>query len=225
MQKRINSVRTTLSVGNCDTGVIMKQTMNLQLFALAAKRYYQTGQRPYHNYEHACNVLGLCNKLLGDNQTVILAALFHDAVYLPGYIDNEKASAHALRNVANLLEIIGEHIDWEVIEKAELLIQCTTLFYHLSPNRIETQDIATILDADLGSLAISYDAFVEKQIDIIEENFGSRNSKEDRKKSADFLSQFLTCREYIYHTDCFRNCFEKDARNNIQRWIDENSVL
>jgi predicted metal-dependent HD superfamily phosphohydrolase len=203
----------------------MKQLMNLRPFALSAKRYYETGMRPYHNYEHACNVLGLCNKLLGDNQTVMLAALFHDAVYIQGYNDNERASAATLHNVAKIIEGIGEYIDWEVIEKAELLIQCTTLFYHLSPSRITDQDIATLLDADLGAFAMEYDTFVEKQIDIIEENFGSRNSKEDRKKSADFLSQFLTCREYIYHTDCFRDCFEKDARNNIQLWIDENSVL
>ena len=200
--------------------------MNLQKFIAPAKRYYNTGMRPYHNWDHANNVMSLCYQLLGSkNQAVTLAAMFHDAVYIQGYIDNERASAQVLHNTATILAQIGEDIDWEVVKSAELLIQCTTIYYHLSPNRVTDQDIATLLDADLGSFALSYENFVEKQIDIIEENFGSRKSKEDRKKSAEFLSQFLTCREYIYHTDCFRDCFEKDARDNIQRWMDENSVV
>ena len=58
--------------------------------------------RHYHNWQHVCQVIdGLC-QILGDVSNISpalhLAALWHDAVYLPGAENglNEKASALAL---------------------------------------------------------------------------------------------------------------------------------
>ena len=55
---------------------------------------------PYHNYEHAVEVVDTCRKYarlddLSEEQTeiVVLAGLLHDIIFIPGRADNEERSA------------------------------------------------------------------------------------------------------------------------------------
>ena len=89
-------------------------------------------------------------------------------------------------------------------------------------NRI-TGDLAVLLDADLRSLALdNYEDFVATQECIIRENNGS--VPDDYNESAQFLSTFLRCRDFIYHTDKARSLWDHRARLNITRYCIEHGV-
>jgi pantetheine-phosphate adenylyltransferase len=84
------------------------------------KRWYEPW-RFYHNQDHLLNILRKIRKSNLDNQTeteYILAAIFHDIVYLPWASDNEFASEV-------IMESFCENINKEVLEKVSRLIQCT----------------------------------------------------------------------------------------------------
>lgn len=183
----------------------------------SVKEFYEVGaeKRFYHNYEHASYVARLCDAMSidllesgKDQNTLYLAAIWHDAVYVPGATDNEEKSAEALLSM-----------DESYTEAAEL-IRRTTIKDHLSSEVTFENNplLAILLDADLASLATeSYDKFVENQEKILMEN---GFSKDDFSISAMFLKQFLIKRS-IYRTVYGKEHFEERARRNIQRFVDE----
>lgn len=187
-------------------------------------KWYDLGHRSYHTAGHAFRVAESCHSLNDKSEALIIAALYHDAVYLPGMSSNESMSGAALLNDANLLHFCGKEIDFDVIEAAICMIERTTLHDHLS--KYETRGgLAILLDSDIKSLScIHYASFVETQASILDENFLKRDSLDNLKKSAKFLKQFLECREFIYHTDYFRENHEKQARYNISRFCTETGV-
>lgn len=206
-----------------------------KLCKLAQKRYKVDWQlRQYHNWEHALDVYMYAIELQGGNADLELelAALYHDAVYVPGAGSNanELCSAAALK-----VDALKCGFDISVIEKAQQLIRQTSINFHLitpiemaklhpsDKSELENKQLAVLLDADLASLAREWDRFVKKQIDILTEN-GADDTPENRAKSALFLKQFLTCRDKIYHTEFARKHYEAAARENITRWIAENSI-
>lgn len=193
--------------------------MNLRSLHLAAERWYDFNvmQRDYHNWEHANNVVSALPHWAPDS--VVLAAFWHDAVYVPGaqHDANENASAAALALSAR------EYTDRktrDIIDEAVELIKCTTIKWHLMTSNlgidiVEEEQRAMLLDADISSLADPYDTFVQNQKSILLEN-GLEVNRINLRKSAAFLNQFLKNRAYIYHTKYARDRWEEDARANIQ---------
>ena len=187
---------------------------------LAAGSWYDINWsvRHYHNWSHALQVANRLQIIGGEaSPELILAAYWHDAIYIPGAGSdaNERCSAAALGQAGM------KYHDSEtarIIEKAKQLILYTKVETHLNDKRI-VGDLAILLDADLGSLAASYEKFIEHQKNIIAENGGTY--PKDQHLSAEFLRQFLHCREFIYHTDYGRLTWEKDARENIERYCEE----
>lgn len=168
----------------------------------------------YHNYEHAFNVVSKLFALTEvPSKELIIAALWHDAVYIPGAWGdaNELASAAAMEYTAKTLGLQRN----EVIVGASQLIYNTRLTVHTNPIRI-AGELAMLLDADLSSLADGFPAFLQTQANIIAENGGT--VEEHSKQSADFLKQFLTCRKSIYHTAFARGLWEDKARSNIEQY-------
>lgn len=193
------------------------------LLGNAAVGYYNfnSGNRYYHNIHHALRVSSLVS--WHDSTALKIAALWHDAIYIPGSSVNEIASADALRYEWKKLAIEN---DTEILNTACFLITETTVNNHLRSSRIEgsyeRQELtAILLDADLRSLADPYIDFRTNQDNIIRENGGNPFVREDNRKCAEFLSKFLTCREYIYHTDIDRELHETNARQNITRYMQE----
>lgn len=185
-----------------------------------AREYYDFNwtERYYHNWGHAVAVVNSVQIVdLNPSKELILAAYWHDAVYIPGAgrDANERCSAAALVLSARSDHLYQTAESKDIIEKAMWLIQHTSVEHHLSKEPI-TGDLATLLDADLSSLAVSYDQFVHNQINIINENGGTyENSKGE---SATFLNQFLGRREFIYHTSAARLNWEAQARKNIEKY-------
>lgn len=196
--------------------------MNKQLAELTnvARVWYDIDwkTRYYHNWEHAMVVVAAV-QLIDKNPSpeLLLAALWHDAVYIAGAGSdaNERCSAAALGNEGMKYD---DPAIARIIEKSKMLIINTSIETHLHNTRI-SGDLATLLDADLFSLCVAYDDFVQKQTNIIYEMHGTYSK--DQLKSAAFLKQFLTCRECIYHTDYARTMWESHARANIERYCKE----
>jgi len=196
--------------------------MNIDKLAYQARPWYDADihfNRHYHNWNHACRVVSNCYTIKNDtpSQELILAAWWHDAVYVPGAGSdaNERCSAAALVNASKLF---AEPELTDTIAQAAFLIQSTSVETHLTYQSL-TGDLAILLDADLVALADPYDQFVQTQKRIIVENGGTFEN--DKAKSAAFLQQFLTRRYFIYHTDYARGNWEVQARANITRYIKE----
>ena len=179
---------------------------------------FQQQYRRYHNFAHAEYVVAAVHELTPEpSKEVILAAWWHDAVYVPGAGSdaNERASAAALIHTAKRL---GVHSPYVVV--AGYYVRSTHLENHLCSDR-QYGDLAILLDADLKSLATDYDTFVANQKNIIAENLGSPDSTDDLAKCAEFLTVFLSCREHIYHTVAGRQLWEDSAHANIERFSTE----
>jgi len=188
--------------------------------ATAAQAWYDINwtDRHYHNWGHALNVAkGV--QVIDEKASpeLILAAYWHDAIYIPGAGSdaNERCSAAALLLTGRSLT----PDNMVVVDKAAQLILYTSIEIHLS-NKWSISDfggdLGTLLDADLFSLCLPYEDFIQNQINIIDENGGSY--EKHQQQSAAFLKQFLTCREFIYHTDYARERWEQQARANIERY-------
>jgi len=187
---------------------------------LAAQAWYDINwlNRHYHNWGHALNVVkGV--QVIDENASpeLILAAYWHDAVYVPGAGSdaNERCSAAALGQEGMRYD---DPETARTIEKAKRLIIQTSVENHLTGGRI-SGDLGTLLDADLSTLCYPYEDFIEIQKNIIEENGGTY--PRDGHLSAAFLKNFLECREFIYHTDFARERWENQARANIERYLKE----
>ena len=184
----------------------------------AAKRRYDVDHsvRYYHNYDHAISVVTATLLISPDASTELqLAALYHDAVYVPGAgaDANECCSAAALG------------VDWReaalpasgILAHAQELIKYTSVLHHVSKWPV-FGELAVLLDADLSPLAAPYPTFFQNQSNIILEN-GGELTAENYKLSTKFLEQFLTCRTHIYHTPYGQTHWETQARANIETYV------
>ena len=184
-------------------------------------------RRKYHSISHAedvsMNILTINPEATFD---LLLAARWHDAIYFAGAGEdaNERCSAAALNGAFQRLgDSTTEFNDLlPFVESAKSLIIQTSISHHLMSENLKLENdqvrkLACLLDADLGSLALPFEIFVNKQKHIVEENFGQ--FERDKSKSAAFLSQFLSVRPTIYHTEEAIGKWESAARNNIEKYI------
>lgn len=212
---------------------------NLMGVWVSAVDWYNTigDHRKYHNTAHAMRVIrNLFEITTNPSVELIIAALWHDAIYIPGagsFDDpiNEKASSAALIAQYKIDQIKqNKQIDldshsYKITKAAGELIEGTSIKNHLYNGRYVIGELPLLLDADLGSLADEWDSFFETQKNIIQENYGDPSDRKNIAKCADFLSNFLTTREFIYHTEKGRELWEDKARENIKRLIEYSSGL
>lgn len=171
--------------------------------------------RHYHNIHHALYVLtSLCDLVDDVPVHLAVAALYHDAVYVPGAGSdaNELCSSAALEIDWNDINA-GPH---SVLIQSQRLIRSTDVCTHLMSTEADG-DLAVLLDADLHSLASPWELFVLNQHNIIREN-GGELTNENFIKCGEFLRRFLSGRSHIYHTDIAREKWEAAARANITKW-------
>jgi predicted metal-dependent HD superfamily phosphohydrolase len=199
--------------------------MNLELQGVSnllvnrATKYYalNSANRQYHNTEHMENVVRAVQESTPNpSDALLLAAVWHDAIYMPGAGSdaNERCSAASLKSEYWTLRT-NEQYDHVIVQAMDHIVN-TRIEVHLSADEIDG-DLAILLDADLKSLAGSYDTFIETQEKVIKENGG--NWAEHKAKSGEFLAKFLTCRKHIYHAAYGRKNWEEQARANIARLV------
>ncbi len=173
------------------------------------KRYAQRG-RHYHTWQHIVNLfdtLQLVDERVACLPAVVLAVLWHDAVYDARRRDNEVRSAQLLRRMTTKLEPY-----W--VERAETMILATQR--HLLPEGDEvTEDDGYFLDMDLAILASkpeAYDTYVQQ----VRREYKHVPEPDWCAGRAAVLRGFLE-RPELYHTEWGRVMYTRKARENMGR--------
>lgn len=167
--------------------------------------------RRYHTLDHLKSVLAAIDSLADrgekfDREPVVIAAWFHDAIYLVGATNNETESAKLARAA------LGESV-WA--EEVERLIVLST--EHIVCNG--DLNGAAFSDADLsilGADAKTYQQYSQR----VRAEYAVVPSDQYRIGRGQVLSGILG-RERIFHTSTARAEWESRARVNIAREIED----
>lgn len=180
------------------------------------KRRYAEPQRHYHVWRHVEALLSWAvdrEADLENRDAVILAILFHDAVYDPARVDNESASARLLETAD-----VGDLSEASRL-RAVRMIEATAK--HLVPEGLgsgEHSDMCQFLDMDLSILGAPaeifdlYEAAVRSEYDFVPiELF-----RAGRKR----ILETFQDRPELYFSPWGRSMFETQARANLTRSIE-----
>ncbi|WP_228454858.1 HD domain-containing protein [Polaribacter haliotis] len=174
------------------------------------KKRYSERNRHYHNLNHIEFMLNLAKEneeLINDFDELLFAIWFHDIIYKSRSKRNEKRSAkYALKKLKNfnLKELKKDKISKLILstKKHKILVKGDL-------------DNAYLLDFDLAIFGQDWEVYQTYTQKIRKEykmfpNFLYRPA---RKK---VLQGFLD-REKLYFTEKYKNLFEEQARENLQR--------
>lgn len=178
--------------------------------ALAAA--YDAPSRHYHDRRHIEDCLAQfrgCRDLSEQPPEVELAIWFHDAVYDTRRSDNEERSADWARSFLG-----SEGVEEAAIQRIGALIMATK--GHENPVGIDQRLIA---DIDLSILGRDPESF-ERYDRAIRAEYAWVPEERFRLARAAVLDGFLG-REAIYATPVFRERYERQARRNIARKLDQ----
>jgi predicted metal-dependent HD superfamily phosphohydrolase len=173
---------------------------------------YRAEGRHYHGLAHIEALLELAREYrsaLSDPQAVEAAIWFHDAIYDSRAGDNEAKSARLAR------QRLAGRTGAERIERIAAMIEATAAHRAPDPDGGAGNDAAMLLDMDLSILGAepavfdAYERAVRREYDWVDETAW-------RTGRAAVLKGFLD-RPHIFHTQPFRERFERRARENIER--------
>jgi predicted metal-dependent HD superfamily phosphohydrolase len=179
----------------------------------AVQAAYATPPRAYHSYAHVLEVLEHLSTVpsWAHANDVLLAALFHDAVYVPGAKDNEARSAELARStIATFVPTAGLDVD-----RIDRLIRLTAKHGSIDSRALDP-DTAHFLDADMAILGSEPAAFDAYDAAIAEEYRPSTNSLLYRMGRGRFLRKLLDAPR-IFHSNHFHTRFDAPARANLRR--------
>lgn len=192
-----------------------------------AREIYERNPRHYHTFDHARAVLWeavvvhFCDPWIRPKE-VLVAALFHDAVYYAGAPDddNEAMSAEVAREE---LECAGMESSLD-IDHVMRLIHVTS--EHFRKGAKFTEEEAKFLDCDIVGLAAPWVEFT-KQNTRIDQEFMEASGKlwegitteKLYARRAAWLRRVLDL-PYIFHSERGRKLYELSARDNIKRILE-----
>jgi len=174
------------------------------------ERLYSETHRAYHNFEHIKNCLDEFSQvrhMLDCSGIAEFAIWYHDAVYDPRAKDNEEKSAELVYDTCLLACLF-----MPFAQRAKKLVLATK--HNILPR---TLDEAIIVDIDLSILGKSAEEFDEYDRSIRSE-YSFVNEEQFRESRKTVLQGFLD-RNTIYTTDFFRERYEEQARENLNRAI------
>lgn len=172
---------------------------------------YSESQRAYHTIDHIQHCLCEFSKIesgLINPQEVELAIWYHDAIYDTTTKDNEEKSAKLFVEMARFISLHDG-----MIKPVERLIMITK---HDKPPK--SYDERIIIDVDLSILGQPYDSY-DRYAMQIQKEYDWMPKDQFNAGRAQVLNKFLE-RPWIYSTAYFKNLYETNARNNIQRELD-----
>jgi predicted metal-dependent HD superfamily phosphohydrolase len=180
-----------------------------------ARRSYDSPWRFYHTWTHIAACLAQFAEQKFENpRAVLLALLFHDAVYVPGDKDNEIRSAELAERMLRFRSSVPES------EKRGVSHMILLTANHHSAGRRLTPDEAKLIDIDLGILGQAWPVYQEYMQGVRREFCPSVTSDfEFRIGRRAFLEQVLGQRR-IFMTDAAADRLEAAARSNIGREIE-----
>ncbi|MGN6150878.1 MAG: HD domain-containing protein [Lysobacteraceae bacterium] len=190
--------------------------------AEALRAAYATPPRAYHHFGHVIETLAHFRSVAEGPgwqapETVRLALLYHDAVYVPGRKDNEARSADLarahLRRWPPLADVDADRV------AALILLTARHGGLHRGdfPDSPEGEDTRRFLDCDMAILGAAPDAFAAYDRAIAEEYRAVPRWLYRRKRRAFF--RMLLDAERIFLSDFFRDRFEAQARRNLETML------
>ena len=169
------------------------------------KRTYTTPERHYHNFNHIENLIQQIQCLTlpwKEKKVLLLAAFFHDLVYIPSYGNNEKDSAEqAVQWLSNL------KVEPETISEVSTIIKATA--NHHSKDRLCQQ----FLDMDLAILGVDSHSYRKYCKKIRKEYLTVPALKYAIGRKLFILKTFL--RKRIFNTPDYWTKYELKARKNL----------
>jgi predicted metal-dependent HD superfamily phosphohydrolase len=176
--------------------------------ALAAA--HATPGRHYHTIGHALTVAARVGRLAWDDPTeAILAALLHDAVYVPGRADNEEKSAALAR------ELLAD-VDVD-IDRVARLIALTARHGRVQRSELSA-DEARFLDCDMAILGADQTRFDLYNAGVAAEYAPVVDEAAFRAGRRAFLHDLLHA-DRIFLTDPMHRALDERARENLGRAI------
>jgi predicted metal-dependent HD superfamily phosphohydrolase len=197
-----------LSIDPLDKNIFRQQEID-RVFKLLVTAYTQP-ERYYHNLNHIYHVITILDRFsdLENSSAVYFAAWFHDFVYDPQAVDNERQSANAAKD---LLANLGASP--ETIERVSSLV-LATYGHKIDPL---DRDLSIFLDADLailGTNPVIYQAYQQS----IRSEYSWVADATYQTGRIRVLESFLA-RNRLYHTELLFNELESIARLNLEREI------
>ena len=180
-----------------------------------ARHSYDSPWRFYHTWSHIATCLAQFAEQKFDNpRTVLLALLYHDAVYVPGDKDNETRSAELAERMLRFRSSVPES-ERRSISRMILL----TADHHSAAHRL-TPDEAKLIDIDLGILGQAWPVYQEYMQGVRREYCPAVTTDfQYRIGRRAFLEKVLR-QKRIFMTDEMAGRLEISARFNIGREID-----
>jgi len=169
-------------------------------------QHYTSSQRHYHNLQHLQTMISELEQVkeqIADWQTVLFAVFYHDVIYTATRKDNEVKSAELMRD--RLLQTSFGQTD-------VCFAQIVATKQHL---KSEDNDTNYLLDADLVVLGKPW-ADYEQYIRDVRAEYSVYPDLLYRPGRRKVLRHFLEWAE-IYKTAEFRERYEEQARENLQR--------
>ncbi|MFM9961172.1 MAG: N-methyl-D-aspartate receptor NMDAR2C subunit [Planctomycetaceae bacterium] len=173
---------------------------------------YRESHRAYHTLQHlreCFDQLATAGQLATRLGEVKLAVWFHDVIYDPRKSDNEERSRDYAQSVLTRADA-----DVGLKSRVENLILATK---HTSD--VTDSDAKLLVDIDLAILGSDALRFDEYELQVRQE-YAWVPTADFRTGRSRILSQFLA-RPRIFLTDWFFNRFERPARANLQRSLDQ----
>jgi predicted metal-dependent HD superfamily phosphohydrolase len=188
---------------------------------------YSQSWRKYHNLNHLYHFVSQADQLFTEQKiknyvNTLLAIWFHDIIYIPSRKDNEDRSCEIFMQFfqdikgALILENIFESVDTETILN---YIMCTKS--HFEDNEYDDTDLNYMLDLDLLTFSLPYEKFIENNKGIHFEFTHHLSEEQFKNGRGNFLKMVLK-KKQIYRTPEMYEKYEKLARENIQRDLNEN---
>lgn len=170
------------------------------------KRAHQTPDRYYHNWRHTLSVVRCAHRhaaFFEHQKEAVLAAFYHDCIYVPGFPDNEIRSAEFV--FSELSGLLPENV---VLQVQEYVL--ATSRHDLTPD----PSLAVLLDCDMSILAAPWEIYTRYAIAIRKE-FGRFSDDQYVGGRSRFLQETLTKRE-IFFLPPWKGR-ESIARENMER--------
>lgn len=176
----------------------------------ALKRAYRVPARVYHSWSHVEEVVRWIQQVPAWTQPreVMLAALFHDAVYVPGAKDNEERSAQLA------LELLKKFVPDADAARVVGLVRLTARHGTLKPADVDAE-AALFLDCDMAILGAAPDVF-DRYGDAIREEYCAVPSVLYAFGRKRFLKRLLDSPR-IFLSDFFHARLDSAARSNVRR--------
>lgn len=209
-------VQGTLSSGAPESRI---QKMNLDVNMMLSKpvqglaeavqpHYTQEHHRHYHTWEHIETMIATLHQEVEKvTQAMVIATLFHDAVYIPGFEHNEAASAALMWTLAaqHLSPKAYAALTPDLTKAAEMILAT-------KEHQSDDPDTQWVIDADMAWLSDAYEVFDAKR-ELIRKEYARYDDITFYRGEIAFLEYCLAQPRLFYH-DCFD---EVQARQNLER--------